>query len=352
MIIGIDNSPLTTGHRFRGTGAYTKNLTEALEKYESNNTYKLFTRGDLLPKNIDLVHYPYFDPFFLTLPLRKPFPTIVTVHDIIPIIFSNKFPRGLRGEIKWLIQRYSLKGVQAIITDSECSKNDLIRVAKIDEKKIFVVHLAVGEKFGVISDQNYLTKTLTKYNLPKEFVLYVGDATWNKNVPGLIRAVQKINVPLVMVGKQLANKDFDQSNPWNKDLLEISKLIKDDKQIYNLGFVPDDDLISLYNLATVYAHPAFYEGFGLPVLEAMACGCPVITSKVSSLPEVAGEAAFYVNPKNIADISDGIRKLFSDRKLKEEFRNKGILQAQKFSWEKTVKQTVTVYKQVLKQPLI
>lgn len=346
MRIGIDVSPLKTAHRFRGIGAYTENLIKALEKYNQQDKYNFFTQGQNLPKNIDLAHYPYFEPFFLTLPLRKKIPTVVTVHDLIPLVFPHHFPPGLKGKIKWQIQKWSLRRVGAIIVDSQCSQRDVAKVTGVPAEKIFVIYLAAGEEFQPLQDGKDLKKIRNKYQLPEKFVLYVGDATWNKNVPGLVKAVQKINVPLVLVGKPWVDSHFDRANPWNKDLVEVEKLTQGDKRIYKLGFVPQNDLVVLYNLATLYAQPSFYEGFGLPVLEAMSCGCPVVTSKTGSLPEVAGEAALYVDPQDIDDLASGIGEIFFNSQVREKFRQKGLLQAKKFSWKKTTYQTVKVYQQM------
>lgn len=349
MRIAVDITPLETTHKFRGTGSYTENLIVALEKYDHQNQYNFFTRGDKLPKNLDLIHYPYFEPFFLTLPFRKPAPTVVTVHDLTPLVFPDKFLRGLKGEIKWQIQKRLLKRVTAVIVDSKCSKKDVLKIVGLDEERVFVVYLAAGEQFRQTTEKGKLTKIKNKYRLPEKFVLYVGDATWNKNVPGLIKATQKINVPLVLVGKQLADFNFDRTNLWNKDLIEIENLTKNDARICKSGFVPQEDLVLIYNLATVCAIPSFYEGFGLPVLEAMACGCPVVTSRVSSLPEVAGEGAFYVAPNDINEIANGIGEIYFNSQVREKFRQKGLLQAKKFSWKKTVQETIAVYESVLVQ---
>lgn len=354
MKIAIDVSPLKTGHKFRGTGSYTDNLIMALQKYDVGNEYKFFNRGETLPvdrqelpKDIDLVHYPYFEPFFLTLPLKKPFPTIVTVHDLTPLVFPKYFPRGIKGEIKWQVQSRSLLGAAAVVVDSKSSQKDITRYTGVPVGKIFVVYLAAGEKFKPLKKDGNLARVRDRYQLPEQFVLYVGDATWNKNLPGLVKAVQKINLPLVLVGKRLAESDFDRGNLWNKDLLEVEKLTHNDKRIFKLGFVPQEDLVGIYNLATVCALPSFSEGFGLPVLEAMSCGCPVVISKCGSLPEVAGEAAFYVDPHDIDDMANGIGEIYFNTAVGEKFRKLGFLQAQKFSWKKVAREMVKVYERIL-----
>lgn len=347
MRVGIDTTVLTTGYRVQGTGVYTKQLLTNLKRYFKENEYISFSRTQKLPKNIDLVHYPYFNPFFLTLPLRKSFPTVVTIHDLIPLVFPEHFPSGLKGSIKWQIQKYSLKNVRAVIADSQASKNDIIRLTGIPENEITVVYLAAGEEFKIIPNARFRFQNLAaRYNLPEQFVLYVGDILWSKNIPGLIEAIKKINISLVMVGRQTMLTDFDRKNPWNRDLVVLNEKASDDKRIIRLGFVLNQDLVAIYNLATVLVQPSFYEGFALPVLEAMRCGTPVVTTKKGSLPEVAGDAAFYVDPNDIDSIANGLGKIFFNKKLQKELSNKGLGQSKKFSWKKTAENTLEVYKKV------
>lgn len=352
MQIAIDISPLKSGHflqhRVRGTGFYIDNLKRALLKYYPDNQYTFFTRGEDLPKNIDLIHYPYFEPFFLTLPFKKIAPTVVTVHDLIPLVFPKHFPRGIRGKIKWQIQKWALGRADTIITDSENSKRDIAKYPCILGEKIRVVYLAPGEEFRKMENGKGKMELRKKYRLPPKFFLYVGDATWNKNLPRLIEAVKRLNVPLVMVGKALVERNFDRGNPWNQDLVSVQKLCEGDKQIIRLGFVPQDDLVMIYNLATVFVIPSIYEGFGLPVLEAMACGTPVVCSNTSSLPEVAGEAAIFVDPYSVESIARGISQVYDiDINQYIKLGEKSLAQAKKFSWKKTAQETVAVYKKVL-----
>jgi len=347
MKIAIDVSPLQTGHKVRGVGFYLEHLRKALLDYHPENEYTFFTRGEKLPDNIDVVHFPYFEPFFLALPIYNRFKTVVTVHDLTPIVFPKAFPRGLKGELKWQMQRRALKNANAIVTDSDSSKKDIIKFVKVNPDNISVVYLAAGEEFRVLDKGLWSKEIRKKYNLPNKFCLYVGDVTWNKNVPRIINACKLTNVPLVLVGKALAATDFDRNNPWNKDLLEVNLLTEGQKNILKLGFIDTKDLISIYNFATVFVMPSLYEGFGLPILEAMACGCPVITSREGSLKEVAGNAAFYVDAYNETDIAEGIKKLFKNKQLQNEFKQKGLEQVKKFSWEKTALETIRTYEKVL-----
>ena len=149
MNIGIDVSPLVgarnLAHRVRGTGFYIENLKKSLLQYYPRNKYTFFTRGQNLPKNTDLIHYPYFEPFFLTVPIYKKYKTIVTVHDLTPLVFPRFFPRGIKGELKWQLQKIALRRADPIITHKLSSRRDIVRHTCIYEDKISVVYLAAGE---------------------------------------------------------------------------------------------------------------------------------------------------------------------------------------------------------------
>jgi glycosyltransferase involved in cell wall biosynthesis len=301
-----------------------------------------------LLEEIDLVHFPYFEPFFLALPIYNKFRTVVTVHDLTPIVFPKAFPRGIKGEIKWQMQRFALKRADAIITDSESSKKDIRKYTGVKENKIYVVYLAAGEEFRQMANGKWQAELREKYNLPEKFVLYVGDVTWNKNLPRLIDAVKKTQIPLVMVGKSLVSEDYDKSNPWNADLNRVNTLARGDGNIIRVGFISMDELVQIYNLATVFAMPSLYEGFGLPILEAMACGCPVVTSKEGSIPEVAGNAAFYIDGYDVESIATGIKRVLDDQKLQKELSEKSLENAKRFSWKKTAQETLAVYEGIIK----
>lgn len=345
MQIAIDISPLQTGHSIRGTGFYVTHLRDALLEYFPKNIYFFLSGKEKIPSSVDIIHYPYFDPFFLTLPLLKRKKTVVTIHDVTPLVFPQLFPIGKKGIVKWQIQKLLAKHMDAIITDSESSKTDIMRLLHISKEKIHVVYLAAAATFGPQEKQKSLP-IVEKYNLPKEFVLYVGDATPNKNLPRLIDAMSALHIPLVMVGKTLGEERHSK-NPWDKDILYVQAKAKENKNIILLGFVSHEDLIGLYNSAKVFVMPSLYEGFGLPVLEAMACGCPVVTTKVGSLPEIAGDAAVYVDAYDAEAIGKGVLDVMKNKNAQKELSAKGLIQAKKFSWEKTAKQTLDVYEKVL-----
>jgi len=353
MKIAIDTSPIDdqslVSHRVRGVGSYITNLKKSLIKYFPDNKYTFFTRGQKLSKDTDLVQYPYFEPFLLTLPLFNRYKTIVTVHDLIPLVFPKYFPKGIKGSFKWFMQKSLLKGVDSIITDSMSSKKDIIKYTGIPATKIHVVFLAADESFRLIHNSKFIIQNLReKYRLPEKFALYVGDVTWNKNLPRLVDAAKKSRIPLVMVGKALVSEDFDKKNPWNRDLITVHNNVKEDKNIILPGFVETEELVALYNLATVFVMPSLYEGFGLPILEAMACGCPVITTKEGSIPEVAGDAAFYTDAYDSDKIAKDITEVFEDEKLRKELSIAGLKQSSKFFWKKTAEKTVKVYESIVK----
>lgn len=347
MKVGIDVSPLKTSHKFRGIGSYTKSLVDALQLFKVPNfSIELIEKGGV-PVDCDLVHYPYFDLFQTTLPLIKKKKSIVTIHDVIPLVFPKNYPPGLRGKIKFSIQKLSLRGVKAVICDSKNSKKDIFKYLKYPKERIFVVYLAPEEIFKPIKSTILLRRIIVKYGLPRGFVLYVGDVNYNKNLLSLAKACKEIKIPLVIAGKQAAQKEFDQSHIENQPLVQLIKLYGTDPEVIRLGFVPEKDLVIIYNLATVYCQPSFYEGFGLPVLEAMVCGTPVVASNQSSLPEVTGKAAILVDPYDIKEMTTKLKKVIGSRDLQKELSQQGLIQAKKFSWEKVARETYEVYQKVV-----
>jgi len=350
MKIGIDISPLTTGnylsHRVRGTGYYLTNLLENLEKYFPKNDYLKFSRNEDTPK-ADVVHIPYFEPFFNTLPFSTNNKTIVTVHDLIPFVFPKSFPAGIKGNLRWKIQKNLLKRSGAIITDSESSKADIMKFTGIPSEKINVVYLAAAPVYKKLEKSGWEVILRKKYNLPEKFVIYVGDATWNKNLPNLIRGAVLSKMPLVVVGKTFKEKNYDKKNAWTADLSTAQDLAENNPDlVLPLGFVPDEDLVGLYNLAKLLLMPSRYEGFGLPLIEAMSCGCPVVTSKRGSIEEVVGDAGLYVNSEDVESIKDGILKVFEDEDLAQKLSKSGLNRVKNFSWEKTAKKTVEIYEKI------
>ena len=346
MRIAVDISPIITGsssaHKVRGGGKYITLLKDNLERFDKKNTY-LFTPH---PRkvDVDLVHYPYFDPFFVTLPYINKTKTLVTVHDVIPLAHRKEFPVGLRGLAKWGINKRLLKRVSGVITDSDASANEIHKVIGIEKKRIYPVPLAVDEDFKFLSLSDKQKQSfLSRYSLPNEFILYVGDVTWNKNLPRLVDAIVKADIPLVMVGKALTEKDYDLTNAWNRDRLIVEEKTKNNPLFIKMGFLAIADLVTLYNCASLLCMPSLDEGFGLPILEAMRCGCPVVISRSGSLPEVGGDAAEYIDAKDTEQIAITIKKMIQDKPQLESLSRKGLVQSSKFNLEKMIRETVSIY---------
>lgn len=342
MKIFFDTSPLINGHQGRGIGVYTKNLIAALRKIPTIGVQSgEVKRGGF---ECDLIHYPYFDFYFRTLPIRKKVKTIVTIHDTIPLIYKNEMKPGIRGELKFIAQKFALKNCSAIITDSQSSKIDIEKYLEVQAEKIHVTPLAVDQDFSKSISSNPASKKSLK--LPEKYLLYVGDINYNKNIPGLIKAYSqaKNKGDLVIVSRALSIKHIPESQ---KIIQEISHSEKKGK-IHLLTNIDVKTLSSVYKYAHAYIQPSFYEGFGLPLLEAFEAGIPVLSSNTSSLPEVGGSAPLYFDPTSDESMKNAIEEGLSlsdsqRKKLIEE----GALQSQKFNWIETAKSTVAVYKKVL-----
>jgi glycosyltransferase involved in cell wall biosynthesis len=345
--IAIDISPLNDGNSTRGVGYYTRNLVAALEKeIKINPDFKnyqidLISNSSLDINNYSLVHYPYFDPFKLTLPQNQ-IPYIVTCHDLIPRAFKIHFPVGLKGELKWLIQKHRLQKANYIICPSFSAKYQILDQINYPSDQIFVTYEAATPDFKKITDQKLLKKIKEKYQLPDDFVLFVGDINWNKNVPTLVKACLKLNYPLVIIGLAATKKVPD--HPWTKDILwlqsQSSPLIK------CLGFVPDKELPAIYNLAKIYCQPSYSEGFGLPLLQAMQSGTPVCYSEDSSLPEIMDFNGEYFDPYSQISLEKSLEKLWSNLKLRQKYSKNGQIRAKIFSWKFTALQTLALYRLV------
>lgn len=347
--VAIDISPLKTAHSVRGIGTYTRNLIESIQKLELskiNIDFLEIQNTVNSQKTYDIIHYPYFDLFSHTLPIRKRSKTIVTIHDVIPLVFPEHYPPGLKGQLNFWLQKIALKNLHTVIAVSYHSKRDIVKYLKYPEERIKVVYSAPSDVFGTTLTLAKKNEIIKKYNLPCQFILYVGDVNWNKNVLGLAQACKNLNTPLVIIGKQAVQTDFDKNHIENQSYVELLKQYGNDPSVIRLGFVEEKDLTVIYNLASVYCQPSFYEGFGLPILEAMACGCPVVSSNTSSLPEICGEAAIFFDPEKNEQIENSLTRVLLDKKLRDNLIKKGFLQVKKFSWQKTAEETIKIYEQV------
>lgn len=347
--VAFDIRPLTNPEKYRGVGVYTKNLLQGLKKEDLGIKLIEFSDESQIPGEVDLIHYPYFNPFLVTLPLYSKIPRVITVHDVIPLLFPQHFPKGFRGWFKWQRQKLALKLSQQIITDSLSSKKDIIKVTGIRKTKVNPVYLAADPIFQPAS-QSEQKRVRQKYDLPAKFVLYVGDFNWNKNVVNLTKACLDLDLALLVLGSKAIATDYDHFHPENRALTQFQELATNYADLTTPGFVAQKDLVALYSTATVYCQPSYYEGFGLPVLEAMVCGCPVVCSQNSSLVEVAGSAAIAIkDPKHLNSIETALSQAFNlSPSARDKLIKKGLIQAQQFSWQKTVKETIKVYENTKK----
>ena len=344
MKVAIDISPLKTGHQVRGIGSYTKSLIDEFKEGDWGIDFEFFDSPNS-PPPMDIIHYPYFDLFFHTLPVGKRSSRVVTIHDVIPLVFPKYFPAGIKGYVNLFLQKRAVKNIDAVICDSQTSKQDVINKLSLPEDKIQVVYLAPSEKFRPITNKEELSVVAKKYKLPENFVLYVGDVNWNKNLQNLLESIKIAKVNLVMVGQALADKSLLQTQVLDK----LIKKLNLSKKVVKTGYIPNEDLIAIYNLADLTLLPSYYEGFGLPVLESMACGTPVICSENSSLTEIAGPHAVFCEPDSPADIAQKIKKVIDLNKSQKQVLSQNLIEhASLFTWKKVARKTAEVYKLVTK----
>lgn len=378
MNIGFDVTVLV-GNKRTGIANYVYSLIQALLKIDKENNYTLLGITSLKAypylRNLKFVNAPnanlkayrmpsklfhrifaiwqtlqfppiewltgsidVFHSFDWFCPSSKKAKIIATIFDVTPLTHPEWHTPG---NIEQHTRR--LKNIQKqadlIITISQASKKDIVEVLKINPEKIFVAYPGVDRKrFYPIKNKDLLSKVLKKYNLRPGYILFVG--TWypHKNITRLIKAYKilrrqkKFKQNLVLVGKK------------NKK----ARRIKLGKDIILADYIPKKDLPFIYNGASVFVFPSLYEGFGMPVIEAMACGCPVITSSTNSLPEAAGTAAILIDPYNIKDITRGIEKILVDTRLSNNLCQRGLEQAKKFTWEKCARITLKTYEGLIR----
>jgi glycosyltransferase involved in cell wall biosynthesis len=286
----------------------------------------------------DVYHAPHY-----VLPVATPCRSVVTIHDCIHLMFPQYLPNRLayayaRGAM-WSAARRS----DRILTVSEASKRDILRFFNVPADKVVVVYNAIDEHFWDEPQPDDVARVRERFQLDHQFVLYVGTIKPHKNLVRLIEAFARLrdgafdDLKLLIIGDEISKL------PALRRAVHSHKL---HKHVRFLGFLPDDTLRVLYRLASVFVFPSLYEGFGLPPLEAMACGAPVVTSNVSSLPEITGDAAQLVDPYDIDSIVDGMRRVLTNPALAAEMRRKGMARAREFSWEQSVTRTLDTYRQV------
>lgn len=288
----------------------------------------------------DVAHVPYFGS-----PLRCPVPVVVTVHDLITLAV-REYRRGLRPRLYNSLVSASVRGASHVITDSKFSRDEIVSRLQIPSERITPIYLAPGSQYTAQSDLLLDMAVTQKYDLPEFYVLYLGGYARHKNVMTLLLAYTYVaqglgeDYPLVLAG---AKPSPGPNFPDYDDYIQQSNLNDFVKWI---GYVDEEDKPALYRSAMCFAFPSRYEGFGLPPLEAMACGVPVVTTNAASLPEVVGDGAFALDPDDARQMAGSIISLLIQDDFAEEMKQKGLEQADKFSWQKTATETVIVYDRV------
>ncbi|HJX85544.1 MAG TPA: glycosyltransferase family 1 protein, partial [Candidatus Angelobacter sp.] len=283
---------------------------------------------------IDLFHSPHF-----LLPLVRPCPVVATIHDVIYLACKGDLPSPVGRLYYRVMMKSALRRAAKIITDSEFSRNDIVARLHASPEKIHVIYPGVDPLFQRVSAAAQIEGTLSRYGIAGDCVLYTGIYKLRKNHAGLLRAFKTFlekgtTARLVIAGP------MGEGEPVLRRL--AGELGIADKVIFT-GFVPDCDLPALYSAAKVYACPSLYEGFGFTVLEAMACGTPVVSSAATSLPEVGGDAALYADSQQPEQFAQALHRAFSDSALRSDMIEKGHKNVARFSWSNTAAQTLAVY---------
>lgn len=364
MRIAIDARKL----RDFGIGTYIRNILIELSRLDQATEYVVLCRpddqdaGEVLGRNfrmvpetaptysiaeqvriplslarerVVMVHEPHY-----VLPPAIRCRSVVTIHDCIHLMF----PQYLPGRLAYVYAKGSMwaatRKADRVLTVSEASKRDILRFFDIPPEKVEVIYNAIDERFLGPADLHRMDLTRQRYQLDHPFVLYVGNIKPHKNIERLVAAFaiarrrSPDNMKLIIIGDELSKY------PVLRQSVHRHKL---DKHVRFLGFQPQETLAAFYRLARAFVFPSLYEGFGLPPLEAMACGTPVVTSNVSSLPEVAGGAALLVDPHEAEAIAEGIVRAVTDETVRAELIGKGLARARDFSWKQSVGKIHQIY---------
>ncbi|MBU1127280.1 glycosyltransferase family 4 protein [Patescibacteria group bacterium] len=304
-----------------------------------NLAHLLFNKLHFLPLEIFTGDIDIFHSSDWTQPKTKAL-KVTTIHDLAVLRYPETFPKRIISAHKKRLE-WVKKEADLIIVVSESTKKDIIDLLKIKKEKIKVIYEGVNENFKP-QGRNEIKRVREKYNLKENYFLSVSTLEPRKNLKTSIKAFNALNNENKEISFALAGR-----MGWG-DLKKMG-VDKKNKNIKLLGFVTDEDLPALYSGAVGFIYPSLYEGFGLPALEAMACATPVITSNVSSLPEVAVDAGILIDPLDNWSLAKNMEKLLKDDQLRAKLIAKGIIQAKKFSWQKTAVETLKVYEEIFKQ---
>jgi len=361
-----------------GVGTYTRNIVRALGRLDHSNQYLLigppakvaelgplplnFTslrmlssdntlkgclecRAQLKRLHCDLIHVPYL----FRAPCRFPCPYVVTVHDVVEYMYRDHESSGLRRALHFRLTRRVLNGASRILAVSNYTKSEIEKLFGISGARIEVVSNAIDERFlrghASAADRQRLAES---YLVNYPFLLYAGRISPHKNVVRIIEAFSALKAQLEKDGKFTDLKLIIIGDELSKqpDLRRTVVRSGVQNDVRFLGFVPIEVLRVFYDAAKIFVFPSLYEGFGLPPLEAMAHGTPVVTSNTTSLPEVVGNAAVLVNPENVFEIMRALHRVLLDQPLREKLKQRGYEQVQRFSWDDSARRTLAAYEEV------
>jgi glycosyltransferase involved in cell wall biosynthesis len=373
MRIGLDATAIPLNRA--GAGNYIFNLMAGLARIDAENQYFIFSKPEhikewkitqpnflflscasgyrplrlaweqcVLPMmvrqhKIDLLHSPHY-----TMPLLCPCRSVVTFCDMIFFLHPEVHSLSKRIFFRAMMSASSRRA-DAIIAISESTARDVRDLLRVAPDKVHAIPLAAGSNYRPIADRNAVNRVCRQYGLQAgEYVLFIGVLEPRKNIPVLLHAYRElanrgIRQKLAIVGKK--GWMFDE-------IFSTVQTLKIEDKVVFTGYVPEKDLPALYNGACLFVYPSLYEGFGLPVLEAMSCGTPVVTSNVSSMPEIVGDAGILVDPHDVHQLTEGLIKVISDDNLGRSLRQRGLERAAHFSWERTARETLQVYYNVCK----
>lgn len=352
-----------------GIGRYVYNLIEKLIEIDKSNQYALIINDDYLleltrnadnfalikakaswlslaeqieiPRIINNVKPDLYHAASWSVPFSQTCPVVATIYDLIHMIFPEHYSFVHRIYYNIFLPLV-IKKVKRIITISESSRRDINKYFGYPMERIDIAFPAVAEQFTPIKDKQLISDFRSKRGLNKKIILYVGNRKKHKNIEGLVGAYALLSDEIRSQYEIVMPGDMDNELKEMADQLDIRQ------NIHCLTNVSDAELPLLYNSADIFVFPTLYEGFGMPPLEAMACGIPVITSNVASIPEVVGDAAIMVDPKNVKSLTDALIKLIENDKLRQEMKEKGLARARHFTWEDCAKRTLKTYMEAVK----
>lgn len=332
------------GRSFQAIELTSDNLTVISDFLTPKSNFrKLIFEQSIIPKaadalRADLLHVPYWAP-----PLRARVPIVVTIHDLIPLLLKE-YRGGARVRLYTALVAAASREATLILTDSNASKRDIIQHLDVPESRVQTIYLAADSQFSARPNALDRAAARRKYDLPDKYVLYFGGFDPRKNIETLLQVYTwgqsaiGYETPLVIAGKLP-----EQQNGFFQDPREIAKRFEIEDVVHIIGEVDEEDKVALFQGATAFLYPSRYEGFGLPVLEALSCGVPVVGSDAASIPEVVGNAGTLVDADDARKMAGALIAIVTEPQLRDALSERALEQAAKFSWDKTAQETLEAY---------